>query len=357
MNKALENRIRDSLRAVKIDGGDQDIVALNMVNGINIADMAGGAKVTFALEVDPQKAAEMEPLRLAAEQAVKSVAGVAKVTAVLTAHRPAQAKLHLHEEPENQVPLLANVKHIIAVASGKGGVGKSTTAVNLAVAMTKQGHNVGLLDADIYGPSVPRMLGMRGKPELDNNDKLIPFQVHGLSVMSIGNLIPEETPVIWRGPMVHGALRQLLADVSWGELDVLVIDMPPGTGDAPLTLAHFVPLSGVVIVSTPQDVALLDARKAIGLFQKLNVPILGIIENMSQFVCPHCGGHSEIFGHGGARAEAERMSVPLLGEVPLDVRVRTTSDEGTPIVALDPANDCAQVYNEMAMKVWGRINI
>jgi ATP-binding protein involved in chromosome partitioning len=246
-------------------------------------------------------------------------------------------------------PLGATVRRVIAVASGKGGVGKSTLAVNLAVAMSLAGLKVGLLDADVYGPSVPRLLGLTGKPELDDNGKLRPLEAHGLRMMSIGNLVAEEAPVIWRGPMVHGVLRQMLADVAWGEMDVLVIDMPPGTGDAPLTLAKLARLSGAVIVSTPQDVALADARKAIGMFQKLDVPILGIVENMSAFVCPHCGERSEIFGHGGARREAERLGVPFLGEIPLDAVLRETSDAGTPIVAAQPESVQAKSFRAMAM--------
>jgi ATP-binding protein involved in chromosome partitioning len=255
-----------------------------------------------------------------------------------------------------QPALLENVRHVVAVASGKGGVGKSTVAVNLAVALAMDGHKVGLLDADLYGPSIPRMLDLKEKPQVDDNDKLLPLKSHGLSVLSIGNLIPEEAPVIWRGPMVHGAIRQLLSDVAWGELDVLVVDMPPGTGDAPLTLAQLVPLAGAVIVSTPQDVALADARKAIGLFQKLNVPILGIVENMSVFVCPHCGERSDIFGHGGARTEAEKLSVPLLGEIPLDPAIRITSDDGTPLVTMKPASAQAAIYRYMAKQVWAALN-
>ncbi len=240
------------------------------------------------------------------------------------------------------------MKHIIAVASGKGGVGKSTTAVNLALALKDQGLKVGVLDADIYGPSMPRLLGVRGQPQQLAGNKLDPMRAYGLKVMSMGFLVDEETPMIWRGPMVMSALSQMLKDVAWGELDVLVVDMPPGTGDAQLTMAQQVPLAGAVIVSTPQDLALIDARKGLNMFKKVNVPVLGIVENMSTFICPHCGNASDIFGHGGARAEAERLGVPFLGEVPLTMSVRVTSDEGKPVVATDPKSTVAKAYRDIA---------
>lgn len=247
--------------------------------------------------------------------------------------------------------VLPNISRVIAVASGKGGVGKSTVAVNLAVALAGEGRKVGLLDADVYGPSVPRMLGLSGKPELDDEGKLKPLERHGVKVMSMGYLVDEDKPVIWRGPMVHGVLKQMLEQVGWGELDVFVIDMPPGTGDAPLTLAKLANLNGVVIVSTPQDVALADARKAIGMFQKLDVPVLGIVENMSAFICPHCGERSEIFGHGGACKEAERLGVPFLGEIPLDAAIRETSDTGTPVAAEQPESALGQHYRAIARQI------
>jgi ATP-binding protein involved in chromosome partitioning len=244
------------------------------------------------------------------------------------------------------------VKNIIAVASGKGGVGKSTTAANLAIALKDQGLKVGVLDADIYGPSMPRLLGVHGQPQQLAGNKLDPMRAYGLKVMSMGFLVDEETPMIWRGPMVMSALSQMLKDVAWGDLDVLVVDMPPGTGDAQLTMAQQVPLAGAVIVSTPQDLALIDARKGLNMFKKVNVPVLGLVENMSTFLCPHCGKPSDIFGHGGAKQEAQKLGVPFLGEIPLTMAVRETSDEGKPVVATDPESPVAQAYRELAAAAW-----
>jgi len=251
--------------------------------------------------------------------------------------------------------LVPGVRTIIAVASGKGGVGKSTTAVNLALALRASGLKVGVLDADIYGPSIPRMLGISGKPTSRDGRVLEPMERHGVKCMSMGFLVAEETPMIWRGPMVMSAIQQMLRDVDWGELDILVVDLPPGTGDAQLTMAQQVPLSGAVIVSTPQDIALLDARKGLNMFRKVDVPVLGIVENMSYFSCPNCGHRSEIFSHGGARREAERLGVDFLGEIPLDIAIRETSDGGTPIVASRPESEHARVYLQMAARVWEKV--
>ncbi|MGV8840105.1 MAG: iron-sulfur cluster carrier protein ApbC, partial [Bauldia sp.] len=244
---------------------------------------------------------------------------------------------------------------IIAVASGKGGVGKSTTAVNFALALRANGLAVGLLDADVYGPSVPRLLGLTGRPELLSGRTMKPMEAHGLKAMSMGFLVDEGTPMIWRGPMVISALTQMLREVAWGELDVLVVDMPPGTGDAQLTMAQQVPLAGAVIVSTPQDLALIDARKGLAMFQKVEVPVLGIVENMSTFICPHCGTETQLFGHGGARHEAEALGVPFLGEVPLHIAIRETSDAGTPVVATDPAGPHAAAYRAIAERAWAEV--
>ncbi len=243
------------------------------------------------------------------------------------------------------------VKAIIAVASGKGGVGKSTTSINLALALRDLGLKVGVLDADIYGPSMPKLLAIREKPQTVGGTRLKPISRYDLKVMSIGFLIEEETPMIWRGPMVMSALTQMLREVEWGELDIMVVDMPPGTGDAQLTMAQQVPLAGAVIVSTPQDLALIDARRGVAMFKRVNVPILGVIENMSYFVCPHCGTRSDIFGHGGAQHEAERLNVPFLGAVPLDMIIRETSDSGLPVVATQPDGPHAKVYREIAQRV------
>jgi ATP-binding protein involved in chromosome partitioning len=250
--------------------------------------------------------------------------------------------------------LLPGIRSIVAVASGKGGVGKSTVAVNLAVALARQGHKTGLLDADIYGPSMPRMLGLHRKPEV-RKDRLIPLSAWGLSCMSIGFLVDEETPMIWRGPMVMGALEQMMGQVEWGTLDVLIVDMPPGTGDAQLTMAQRVALAGAVIVSTPQDIALIDARRGVRMFEKVHVPVLGLVENMSFFCCPNCGHRAEIFGHGGARKEAGRLGTEFLGEVPLLLDIRTASDDGKPIVACAPGSDAAKAFDAIASRVWDKV--
>ncbi len=360
--------ILDALKGVPGPDGRGDIVALGMISGVVVKE----GHVGFAIEIDPKRAAQMEPLRRAAEKAVNSLPGVLSVTAVLTAHRggpasaapqsqPSQAGHshagHSHGAPAaaGQKAAVAGVRHIVAVASGKGGVGKSTTAVNLALALKSIGLRVGLLDADIYGPSQPRMMGISGKPTSSDGKRLNPLENYGIKVMSIGFMVPEETPMIWRGPMVMSAINQMLRDVEWGELDVLVADLPPGTGDAQLTMAQQVPLSGAIIVSTPQDIALLDARKGLNMFRKVEVPVLGIIENMSYFTCPHCGERSDIFSHGGARLEAERLGVEFLGELPLDMAIRETSDGGHPITVSQPDSPHAKTYRAIAERVWAKL--
>ena len=327
-----------ALRSVKAPDG-QDIVTLGLLSEIVI----NKGKVYFALTVPQREAKAYEPIRKAAEAAVKALPGVAGAMVTLTA----DAK----NEPATKGASdqgIGRIKHIIAVASGKGGVGKSTTAVNLALGFRENGLRVGVLDADIYGPSLPRLLSIRDKPELIGDNLLAPIEKYGLKVMSIGFLVEEETPMIWRGPMVISALTQMLKDVAWGELDMLVVDMPPGTGDAQLTMAQQVPLSGAVIVSTPQDLALIDARKGLNMFKRVNVPVLGIIENMSYFLCPKCGHRSDIFSHGGARHEAERLDVPFLGALPLHMAIRETSDSGKPIVVADPSSANAKTYKNIA---------
>ena len=352
-----------------------NIVDLGMVSEIFIAD----SKVFFSITVPAARAQELEPLRAAAENAVKAIPGVASAVVALTAakkgggmeapvpprqaaparpaapaapQRPAPQAPASHSHGKRGVP---GIDAIIAVASGKGGVGKSTTAVNLALGLAANGLKVGVLDADIYGPSMPRLLNIHGRPQTVDGKILKPMQNYGLKVMSMGFLVDEETPMIWRGPMVMSALTQMLREVEWGPLDVLVVDMPPGTGDAQLTMAQQVPLAGAVIVSTPQDLALIDARKGLNMFKKVDVPLLGIVENMSYFLAPDTGKRYDIFGHGGARREAERLGVTFLGEVPLEMGIRESSDAGTPVVASKPAGAEAKIYRDIASKVWARV--
>src|SRR6266404_8080000 len=291
------------------------------------------------------------------QQVLDALRRVLSVSAVLTAQKaaPVGRGPHGQSAAPPAKALVPGVKTIVAVASGKGGVGKSTTAVNLALGLAANGLKVGILDADIYGPSMPRMLGISGKPNSRDGRVLEPMENYGVKCMSMGFLVAEDTPMIWRGPMVMSALNQMLRDVNWGELDILVVDLPPGTGDAQLTMAQQVPLSGAVIVSTPQDIALLDARKGLNMFRKVDVPVLGIVENMSYFSCPHCGGRSEIFSHGGARREADSLGVEFLGEMPLDIRIRETSDGGTPITVAEPDNPHPVVFRQMAARIWEKV--
>jgi ATP-binding protein involved in chromosome partitioning len=315
-----------------------------MLEGVHAQD--GLVHVTLA--VRREDAAALEPRRAEVEAALAVLPGVKNASVVFTAHREAAPA-----KPPAE-PMLPGVKHVIAVASGKGGVGKSTVAVNLAVALAQSGLRVGLLDADIHGPSLPRMLGLAARPEVKDN-VMQPLYAWGVSCMSIGFLVAEDTAMIWRGPMVMGALNQLLGQVAWGELDVLVIDLPPGTGDAQLTLAQKVKLRGAVIVSTPQDIALIDARRGAKMFDQVGVKVLGMVENMSYFNCPNCNHRTDIFGHGGAAAEAARIGVPLLGEVPLLRAIRETGDAGAPITAADPQSDAAAAFRAIAAKVIGML--
>jgi ATP-binding protein involved in chromosome partitioning len=320
----------------------RNVVEAGLIQGLVVRD----GHVGFSVEVPAARGRESEPLRKACEEAVHAMPGVLSVTAVLTAHsEPANAR----KAPPPPAGI-EGVASIIAVASGKGGVGKSTVAVNLALGLSRLGLKVGLLDADIYGPSVPRLLDIREKPQSDGK-KLQPIERYGIKAMSIGFMVGEDEPMIWRGPMVQSALTQMMNDVAWAPLDVLVIDMPPGTGDAQLTIAQRVPLKGAVIVSTPQDIALIDARKGIAMFRKTQVPILGLVENMSVFICPDCGHESHIFGHGGARATAEKQGAPFLGEIPLMPRIRETSDAGTPVVASAPDSPEAKAFMLIADRV------
>ncbi len=328
--------------------------------------LVSDGKVFFSITVDAAAVKAWEPVRAAAEAAVRAVPGVQSALVALTAERkagaggarasqpqaqPGQAP-HRAAHPGDKVqPGVPGVDAVIAVASGKGGVGKSTTAVNLALGLRDLGMKVGVLDADIYGPSLPKLLAIKERPQTVGGNRLKPIERYGLTVMSIGFLIDEDTPMIWRGPMVMSAITQMLRDVEWGKLDIMVVDMPPGTGDAQLTMAQQVPLKGAVIVSTPQDLALIDARRGVAMFKRVNVPVLGIVENMSYFLCPSCGTRSDIFGHGGAHKEAERQGVPFLGEVPLHMAIREKSDAGLPVVATEPEGPHAKIYRDIAAKV------
>jgi len=352
MTLPTQETVLSALRAVQWEG--KDIVSSDMIVGMSFTQEGTGAKVSLVLEIEPKKNVDLEGLKADVEKTVESVDGITSANVILTAHQPAHKHDHAHAPVKGpQKMAFPGIKHIVAVASGKGGVGKSTTAVNLAVALSKKGLRVGLLDADVYGPSLPRMMGLEGEPYVNENEKMEPLERDGIKVMSMGFLIDESQPVIWRGPLVHGAITQLFRDVAWGDLDVMVVDLPPGTGDAQLTLAQTIPLSGAVIVSTPQDMALLDARKALAMFLKTDVRILGIVENMSFFECPHCHGRSEIFSHGGAKAEAEKLNVPFLGEITLTLAIRETSDGGQPLTLSEPEGAFSVYYKAIAESLWG----
>ena len=355
MAEVSEAAVLAQLKTIADPERGGNIVDLGMVSGLALR----AGHVAFAIEVDRARAPKLEDLRRAAERAVEALPGVLSVSAVLTAERPAspaKAPPAASGRAQPAKPLVPGVRSIVAVASGKGGVGKSTTAVNLALGLKALDLKVGLLDADIYGPSQPRMMGISGKPSSPDGRRLLPMENYGVKVMSMGFMVPEDTPMIWRGPMVMSAINQMLRDVEWGELDILVVDLPPGTGDAQLTMAQQVPLSGAVIVSTPQDIALLDARKGLNMFRKVDVPVLGIVENMSYFLCPHCGERSDIFSHGGARREADKLGMEFLGEVPLDMAIRETSDGGTPIVVSQPTSPHATTYRAIAERVWQKVS-
>jgi ATP-binding protein involved in chromosome partitioning len=368
MSEVTKEQVLAVLAKVRGPDLQGDIVSLGMVSDVFISD----AKVYFSITVPADRARDLEPLRQAAEKSVKAMPGVKGALVTLTADRkagaapaprpqPAATQGHAHPHPhppQGQVREkigVPGIGAIIAVASGKGGVGKSTTAVNFALGLQANGLRVGILDADIYGPSVPRLLKISGRPQQIENRIIKPMENYGLKAMSMGFLVDEETAMIWRGPMVQSALLQMLREVAWGDLDVLVVDMPPGTGDVQLTMAQQVPLAGAVIVSTPQDLALIDARKGIAMFKKVEVPLLGIVENMSYFLAPDTGTRYDIFGHGGARDEAARIGVPFLGEVPLTIDIRERSDAGTPVVAADPDSATAQIYRDIAAKAWAEL--
>ena len=345
--------IMKALAGVKAPDGVTPLPNSPALAGVTTKD----DKVYAAIVVDPAQAKAAEGVRQQAENVLRALPGVGSALVTLTADRPVasgpgstpRAPVARSGSP------LPDVKHIIAVASGKGGVGKSTTSANLALGLAALGLKVGILDADIYGPSMPRLFGARGKPQLAYGRQMVPLEAHGIKLMSIGFLVEEDTAMIWRGPMVMSALTQMLKEVAWGALDVIVVDMPPGTGDAQLTMAQTVPLSGAVIVSTPQDLSLIDARRGVAMFEKVDVPILGLVENMSYFLCPHCGGRSDIFAHGGARHEAGRLGARFLGEVPLHMTIRETSDAGLPVVATQPDGPHAKIYKDIARQVWSAL--
>jgi ATP-binding protein involved in chromosome partitioning len=338
-----EQDVLSALGSLPGPDGTTPLAQSGALAGVNIKD----SKVYVSISVDPRRSTELEPMRAAAEKALKKLPGVTVALVSLTAEKQAPA-------PPRPLPphgiAIPGVSHIVAVASGKGGVGKSTCCVNLALGLAALGWRIGILDADVYGPSLPRLLGLKTKPQSEGRS-ILPLSAYGVKAMSIGFFVAEEDAMIWRGAMVVNAIQQLLRDVLWGELDCLLVDMPPGTGDAQLTLAQNVPLSGAVIVSTPQDLALIDARRGIAMFDKVAVPVLGIIENMSYFLCPHCGARSEVFAHGGARAEAQKFGVPFLGEVPLDIAIREQSDAGRPVTAADPEGEHAKIFRAIATQV------
>ena len=327
------------------DGGD--LVSNDFVRAVTI----DGSSVRFVIEApNPEIAQKLSAIRQAAEEMVLKLDGVDSVTAVVTAHEnkasPPNLKIGGHPKPQDGPTSVPGVDRILAIASGKGGVGKSTVSSNLAVALAKLGRRVGLLDADIYGPSQPRMMGVNKRPASPDGKIIIPLKAHGVTMMSIGLMVDPDKAVVWRGPMLMGALQQMLNQVQWGELDVLIVDLPPGTGDVQLTLCQKTELTGAIVVSTPQDVALLDARKALDMFATLHTPVLGMIENMSQYICPKCGHEAHIFGHGGVEAEAKKLDIPFLGALPLDLSVRIAGDSGTPAALSDGA--VAQAYSDLA---------
>jgi ATP-binding protein involved in chromosome partitioning len=343
-----------ALAKISIPGGG-DLVSRDLIRALTI----DGGVVRFVIEADsPDQARALEPAQHQAEVALRNLPGVTAVQVVMTAHGPAakapppSLKIGQHPTPQQGGPQkVSGVDRIIAVASGKGGVGKSTVSSNLAVALARQGRRVGLLDADIYGPSQPRMMGVSKRPASPDGKIIEPLHAHGVTMMSIGLMLKEDEAVIWRGPMIMGALQQLLTQVDWGRLDVLIVDLPPGTGDIQLTLCQRTQLTGAIVVSTPQDVALLDARKALDMFVKLKTPVLGLIENMSTYICPNCGHEAHIFGHGGVATEAEKLGLPFLGEIPLSLDVRLAGDSGTPIAAGE--GPIADAYGRLAARLIG----
>jgi len=339
-------QVLDLLKTLRDPDSGSDIVAAGLVRALNVEN----GVVRFVLEIAPERAAAMEPVQAEAEKKLAALAGVDKVSVVMTAHSSPKPPpdLQTRKTAPKGPQKVPGVDRIVAIASGKGGVGKSTVAANLAVALAAEGRRVGLLDADVYGPSQPRMMGISGRPASPDGKIILPLRNYGVTMMSLGLMTREDEAVVWRGPMLMGALQQMLTQVQWGALDILIVDLPPGTGDVQMTLAQKAELVGAIIVSTPQDVAMLDARKGIDMFHKLGTPILGLIENMSTYVCPNCGHEEHLFGHGGVRAEAAKMGVPLLAEIPLSLNIRKAADGGAPIVVSDPDTPQAAVFRQLA---------
>jgi len=344
-----QEEVLEALSTVKFPGLSRDIVSFGFVRDLAIE----GSDVSFTIHVQTENPAVGDQIVAEADAAVRRIPGIGSVRIARDIQaRPSMAAQDAAPHHTVQIPSLSEVRYLIAVASGKGGVGKSTVSTNLALALRKRGFTVGLLDADIYGPSQQMMLGIQGRPQIDESDeKILPMERHGVRTMSLGLITDPDTPVIWRGPMVMKAIDQFLTDVKWGSLDFMVIDLPPGTGDAQLTLTQKVPLTGAIVVTTPQDISLIDARKGLAMFRKVNVPVLGIVENMSYFICRHCGQREEIFGYGGGRRTAEMLGVPFLGEVPIDPKVVVGGDSGEPIVALDETSPATTAFVTLADQV------
>jgi ATP-binding protein involved in chromosome partitioning len=340
-----QEQVLSVLRTVQDPDLHKDIVALGFVKDVKIE----GGEVDFTIELTTPACPVRDQMKAEAEEKVAALPGVTAARAKMTADVKARGGFGRQAIP--------GVRNILAVGAGKGGVGKSTTSVNLAVSLRQKGARVGLIDADVYGPNIPQMLGITDPPEVSEDKKMIPPEAHGIKVISMGMLVPPDQPVIWRGPMLHGAVQQFMRDVAWGELDYLVVDLPPGTGDVALSMAQSVPMAGAVVVTTPQGVSVSDVRKAVAMFRQLNIPVLGVVENMSFFVCGHCQERTDIFGNGGGRRMAEEMAIPFLGEVPIDTRVRSGGDEGKPIVAMAPEAPAAVAFADVAGKVAAQISI
>ena len=343
--------IMEILHLISDPFSKRSIVEEGLVEGVTLE----AEKTTISLRIPSEKIMDYEPLRQTIHNAVAHLSGIKKTLVVMTEHKADSHQSSLSKKSFTDQLILPEIKYIIAIASGKGGVGKSLIALNLALALKQKGQRVGILDADIYGPSLSKMLDLSEKPDVSTQKKIIPLKKFGLQCMSMGFLINEETPVIWRGPMIQSSLLQFVRDVIWRNLDILVIDLPPGTGDVQLTLVQKIPLSGVIIVSTPQDLALLDARRGLFMFQKLNIPILGLVENMSYFNCPKCDHKADIFNHGGARNEAEKLSIPFLGEIPLMIDLRQSADQGYPFVESDPHHPVTHQFLKMAQEIINQI--